>query len=154
MPPKQKLNTDISPRVPLTELDGYDIVTSGVLGTPNGFEYRKEAQGTNTSGGYGVIRDGQRVGHAALNFSLRNREVRFDIAISEPGQNLGANALRGLADTLDQRGFSLVTGGIMPGSRSYWEHLAAKGDVVPIDASDPNTQYQVVPTVPVEPGVK
>jgi hypothetical protein len=152
---KQKLNnSSASPRKPITELDGYDMVGSDVLGTSNGFEYRRETRGTNTSGGYGIVREGQRVGYAALTFSLRNREVSFDIAISEPGHNLGATALRGLADTLGERDFSLVTAGIMPESRGYWEHLAAKGDVVPVDASDPNTQYRVVPTTPIDPSAK
>ena len=138
----------------LKEREGYDLVVSDSLGTPNGFAFVKEAPTTNTSGNYGIIRQGKRVGYAALNFGLKRKEVGFDIAITEPGDNLGATALRGLANTLDERGFSLVTAGIMPSSRGYWEHLAERGDVVPIDTSDPTTGYRVVPAATSEPEIK
>lgn len=137
--------------MPISELDGYDLVAGDSLGTPNGFEFVKEASPTNTTGDYGIVFGGQRVGHATLAFGLHRKEVGFDVAITEPGNNLGATALRGLASSLDERGFSLVTAGIMPTSRGYWEHLAEKGDVVPVDVSNPNTQYRVIPAVPIEP---
>jgi len=138
----------------LTEREGYDLVAGRSLDTPNGFTFIKERPTTNTSGEYRIVREGKRVGHAALTFGLGRKEVGFDVAITEPGNNLGAAALRGLASTLDERDFSLVTGGIMASSRGYWEHLAEKGDVVPIDPSDSNTQYRVAPAIPVEPAAK
>lgn len=141
MPATQKSLTSIK------ELDGYDLVEGDTLRASGGFQYQREAKGTNTSGEYGIYFGGQRVGHAALAFGLRNRNVYFDIGISEPGQNLGSAALRGLADTLGERGFSLVTGGISPEARGYWEHLAERGDAIPLEPTNPNTQYQVVPNV-------
>lgn len=134
---------------PIKELDGYDLVEGDTVSASGGFLYQRETRGTNTSGNYGIYLAGRRVGHAALSFGLRDRRVYFDIGISEPGQNLGSGALRGLADTLGERGFDLVTGGISSGARGYWQHLAERGDVIPLEPTNPNTQYQVVPHVAV-----
>lgn len=138
-------------RQPIKELDGYDLVEGDTVPASGGFLYKKEVKGTNTSGEYGIYRADKRVGHAALAFSLRDRRVYFDVGISESGHNLGSRALRGLADTLSERGFDLVTGGISTDARGYWQHLAERGDVIPLESTNPNTQYQVVPHVAVGP---
>jgi len=152
---KKQTSEDTTPqRLPIHELDGYDMVTSHSLAAGSGLEFQKEHQCTNTSGDYAISQDGEKVGHAALGFYLRQQEVSFDIAISKQGHDLGMTALKGLASNLDERGFSLVTGGIMPDSRSYWEHMAKRGDVTAIEPTYPQTQYRVLPARPPELAVK
>ncbi len=141
-------SSSTSHRTPFRELEGYDMVVSPSLSAGNGFDFQKDQQGTNSFAHYAITEQGKKVGTASLNFILGDREVDFDIAVSEKGRDIAATALRGLASSLDERGFSLVTGGIMTESRGYWEHLAQRGDVVAVDASDPKTQYRVVPAEP------
>lgn|GEM_PF-2918311 len=142
--------------VPRNEINGYDLVTSDSLSTPNGFKFVREKHGTETTGVYGIIYEGKRIGEANLSFGLNKRqagrrEVGFDIAVTERGRNLGALALGGLASTLDVHNFDLVTADVKASSQAYWDHLAAKGDVVPVDTAGQYLKYQVVPIVPIEP---
>ena len=68
--PKQA-DTPQPARQPLNELDGYDLVTSDSLVTPDGIAFEKRAQGTNTSASYAIVQEGEPVGSASLAFGLR-----------------------------------------------------------------------------------
>ncbi len=136
--------------IPIHEREGYDLVTQGSFALPNDIELVKEKQGTNTTAAYGLYIGDERAGTIDLNFGLRDKVVSFDIAISKNGHNLGMTALRGLATSLDSRGFSLETRGIDPPARTYWEHLADKGEVTPIDPAatgSTTVEYKVLPQV-------
>ncbi len=144
--PEQAVNSiPRSTRMPIRELDGYDMVETDTLPAADGLDLQKRFQGTRTTASYAIVQGGEEVGQAELAFGLKRKEVAFDIAVSKKGHDIGATVLKGLANNLDDRGFMLVTAGIMSDSRPYWEHLAARGDVAPIDSSDPKTQYRVVP---------
>lgn len=134
-----------SHRTLINELDGYDLMTSPTLPATDTIRYEKERGTTNTSGEYSIMQNEKRVGHAALSFALRDKEVYFDISISEQGQNLGSTALSGLAETSRRQGLNLITGGIMSSSKDYWRHLAERGDVVALDPTNPDTQYRAIP---------
>ncbi len=138
----------------LRDLDGYDLVTSDSLETSDGTLFQKQHQGTNTSASYSILKDGEPVGRAGLSFGLRQQEVYFDIEVYKQGRDIGATALRGLATNLDERGLSLITGGIMEASRPYWEHLAQRGDAVPVDPTNlATTDYQIVPAAGASPAM-
>lgn len=146
---KQTTAPPVAPTLtPRTELPGYDLLTQDSLATPNGFTFAREQQKTNTTGQYGIVWHGRRVGSASLDFGLRRGRVDFDVLMTERGKGLGVRALGDLALTLSGSGLDLVTSAIMPDSRPYWERMATEGHVVAIDNQDPNTQYRVLPTPP------
>lgn len=136
--------------IPIHEREGYDLVTKNSFTLPNDLELVKEKQGTNTTAAYGLYMGNKRAGSIDLNFGLRDKVVSFDIAISKSGHNLGVTALRGLATSLGSRGFSLETRGIDPPARTYWEHLADKGVVTPLDPATTGAstvEYKILPQV-------
>lgn len=143
------MSNEYTPKlVPIHEREGYDLVTQDTFSLPQNIELAKEVQGTNTTARYGMYANDERAGTVDLQFNLRNKMVSFDVAVSKNGHNLGMAALRGLASLLNERGFSLETRGIMLSARGYWEHLAEKGEVVPLDSSAndlPNAEYKVLP---------
>lgn len=135
------------------ELDGYDLVESPSLDLGDGFYcIRQEGQGTKISKWYQITQDSEPIGRLELAYLLKRRFVEFDILIdnSKRGENLGLTTLQRLAGVLGDRGFSLVIGGIDPKSRPYWQRLAEKGLVIPVDATNPQTQYRVPSPNPVQ----
>lgn len=132
---------------PIAELDGYDLIQEDQLELGDGFNCVKKVQGTNTTASYEINYNGEASGTLDLGFNLRRKQVYFDIKILKQGNNLGIGALQRLASQLNGRNFQLITGGIMPSSRPYWEHLAGKGQVVPINKDNPETQYKVLPSI-------
>ena len=133
--------------ISIAELDGYDLVQSPTLDLGDGFQCLKQEGGTNTSKWYQIKQGDEPLGRLQLAYGLKTKEVGFDIEIADSrrGENFGLTTLQRLAGVLGDRGFSLVTGGIDPKSRPYWQHLAEKGLVTPIDATNPQTQYRVPP---------
>jgi len=134
------------PKLPLLEeLPGYELIVSPIHDLGAGLQLVKTEQRTNTTVVYDLVEGGEVAGSITLAFGLKAHRVGFDITIRRPGQNLAVNALRRLASLLSAHGFELHTGGILPESRPYWQHLADKGEVIAVDKNDPQTTYVVPP---------
>lgn len=124
-----------------------NITSRGILFAGGGFEFGRERDVSAISVRYGIRYEGDRVGHATLLERTDKPEIGFDIYVSRQGHNIGMRALGGLSASLGQEGFELVTAGIRAGeARNYWKYQAAKGLVIPVDPTKPQTtNYRVLP---------
>ncbi len=94
---------------------------------------------------YELMHKSNVVGQIDLTLDAAAKRVLFDLLIYEEGKNLGNSTLQKLATVLDGADLDLVTADIQPDSRPYWEHLASKGIVIPLEPENPQTRYRVLP---------
>lgn len=134
----------------ISSLPGYELIRPETKSISlSDYELLKTVQGTNTSGTFEIKNTDQIIGKIQLSFSLRRREVYFDIAINPDSQSKGhgQKILAQLATYLRRYDLTLQTGGIMPESRSYWEKLANEKVVEAINPESSETDYRVMPSM-------